>query len=298
MGDGRGRGDRGGSAGAGDLHADGRLRARVSRVRAQGAAGVRRQLMPDASFLDWPFFDDAHRTLARAIRKGAPALAALADGSSVATATRALVRTLGQEGWLRYVVPAAYGGVHERLDVRSLCILRESLAYASGLADFAFAMQGLGTGAITEYGSDELRQRYLPHIAAGAAVAAFAVSERDAGSDIAAMRATAQRDGDTFVIDGEKTWISNAGIADHYVVVCRFPEVGERGYAAFVVDADVQGLQVTETLNVNAPHVLGTLAFESCRVPGSALIGEAGGGLRVALGTLDIFRSTVGAAAL
>jgi acyl-CoA dehydrogenase len=254
--------------------------------------------MPDVSFLDWPFFDDAHRTLARAIRSGAPVLAALADGSSVATATRALVRTLGQDGWLRYVVPAAHGGVHERLDVRSLCILRESLAYASGLADFAFAMQGLGTGAITEYGSDELRHRYLPRVAAGAAVAAFAVSERDAGSDIAAMRAIAQRDGDTFVIDGEKTWISNAGIADHYVVVCRFPEAGERGYAAFVVDAAVPGLRVTETVDVNAPHVLGTVMFDACRVPGTALIGEAGGGLRVALGTLDIFRATVGAAAL
>jgi len=254
--------------------------------------------MPDASFLDWPFFDDAHRTLARAIRSGAPALAALADGGNVATATRSLVRTLGRDGWLRYVVPAAHGGIHERLDVRSLCIVREALAYASGLADFAFAMQGLGTGAITEYGSDELRQRYLPRVAAGAAVAAFAVSERDAGSDIGAMRATAQRDGDTFVIDGEKTWISNAGIADHYVVVCRFPEAGERGYAAFVVVAAVPGLRVTETVDVNAPHVLGTVSFDGCRVPGTALIGEAGGGLRVALGTLDIFRATVGAAAL
>jgi acyl-CoA dehydrogenase len=254
--------------------------------------------MADASFLDWPFFDDAHRTLARSIRRAAPGLAELADGGSVEAATHALVRTLGRDGWLRYVVPAAFGGFHDRLDVRSLCIMRESLAYVSGLADFAFAMQGLGTGAITEYGSDALRRRYLPRVAAGEAIAAFAVSERDAGSDIGAMRATARADGDGFVLDGEKTWISNAGIADHYVVVCRFPEAGERGYAAFVVDAAAPGLEVTETVEVNAPHVLGTIVFQGCRVAGSALIGEAGGGLRVALGTLDIFRATVGAAAL
>jgi alkylation response protein AidB-like acyl-CoA dehydrogenase len=254
--------------------------------------------MADASFLDWPFFDGGHRTLAARVRGAAPGLAELAAGDDADAATRALVRALGRDGWLRYVVPTAFGGVHDRLDVRSLCIVRESLAYASGLADFAFAMQGLGTGAITEYGSDALRARYLPRVAAGDAIAAFAVSERDAGSDIGAMRATARGDGNAFVLDGEKTWISNAGIADHYVVVCRFPEGGERAYAALVVDADVPGLRVVERLEVNAPHVLGTIAFDGCRVPGSALIGAAGGGMRVALGTLDIFRATVGAAAL
>ena len=254
--------------------------------------------MPDSTYLDWPFFDDAHRGLARAIRAAAPRYGALAHEGDVDGATRALVRALAADGWLRYVVPSAHGGAHARLDVRSICILRESLAYVAGLADFAFAMQGLGTGAISEFGTEAQRQRYLPPVLSGEAVAAFAVSERDAGSDIAAMRTTARRDAGGFVLDGEKTWISNAGIADHYLVVGRFPEAGERGYAAFMVDAATAGLRVSERLVVSAPHVLGTLVLESCRVPADALVGEPGAGLRVALATLDIFRTTVGAAAL
>jgi acyl-CoA dehydrogenase len=254
--------------------------------------------MPDSTFLDWPFFDAEHRDLARAIRAAAPRIAETGEIDDVDDASRRLVRSLAAGGWLRYVVPAAWGGAHERLDVRSLCVLRESLAYHSGLADFAFAMQGLGTGAITEYGTDKQRERYLPAVVHGDSIAAFAVSEADAGSDLAAMQCTARSDGDTFVIDGEKTWISNAGIAAHYVVVCRYPEAGDRGYIALIVDADAAGLAVTERIQVNAPHVLGTLRFDECRVPATQLIGGAGGGLRVALGTLDIFRSTVGAAAL
>jgi acyl-CoA dehydrogenase len=254
--------------------------------------------MPDSTFLTWPFFDDAHRTLAREIRVAAPEIARAADSLDVDVATRAAVRALGAGGWLRHVAPAAYGGVRERLDVRSICIIRETLAYASGLADFSFAMQGLGTGAITEFGSDAQRDRYLPPVMRGEAVAAFAVSERDAGSDIAAMQATARADGDGFVLDGEKTWISNAGIADHYVIVCRQPEAGERGFAAFVIDADTPGLGISARIDMNAPHVLGTLRLDGCRVPASAMIGAAGAGLKVALGTLDIFRATVGAAAL
>ena len=258
--------------------------------------------MPDRTYLDWPFFDDAHRTLAAGIAAAAPAIAkhaepADADGA-VDEASRTLVRALGAGGWLRHVVPAAHGGASDRLDVRSICLVREALAFHSGLADFAFAMQGLGTGAISEFGSEPQRQRYLPPVARGERIAAFAVSERAAGSDIGAMQATARRAGDAFVLNGEKTWISNAGIADHYVVVCRYPEDGERAYAAFVVDADTPGLRVSERVRVNAPHVLGTLAFDDCHVPADALIGEAGGGLRVALGTLDVFRTTVGAAAL
>jgi acyl-CoA dehydrogenase len=255
--------------------------------------------MADSSYLTWPFFAAEHRDLATRIGAAAPGIVQAEEhADSVDTASRALVRALGDDGWLRYAVPAAYGGAHERLDVRSFCIVREALAYRSGLADFAFAMQGLGSGAIMEYGSDALRRLYLPRVLRGEAIAAFAVSERDAGSDLAAMTTTARRDGDAFVIDGEKAWISNAGIADFYVVVCRYPEAGERGYVAFVVDADTPGLRVTERITVNAPHVLGTLTFEQCRVEGTALIGEAGAGLKVALGTLDIFRSTVGAAAL
>lgn len=254
--------------------------------------------MPDSSYLDWPFLDSAHRELAHAVRRAAPGIAAAAGDDDVDVGTRAAVAALGAGGWLRYVVPAAHGGARDRLDVRSLCLIREALAYHSGLADFAFAMQGLGTGAITEYGSDAQRRRYLPPVLRGEAVAAFAVSERDAGSDIAAMQASARRDGDAFVLAGEKTWISNAGVADHYVIVCRHPERGERGYSAFVVDAGTAGLTVSERIDVNAPHVLGTIALDDCRVPASALIGEAGAGLKIALGTLDIFRPTVGAAAL
>jgi acyl-CoA dehydrogenase len=254
--------------------------------------------MPDTSFLGWPFFDDAHRVLARDIRRAAPDIAAAAGDDDVDVGTRAAVRALGDGGWLRHVIPAAYGGVRDRLDVRSLCLVREALAYHSGLADFAFAMQGLGSGAITEFGSDAQRRRYLPAVMSGDAVAAFAVSERNAGSDIGAMQATARSGGDAYILDGEKTWISNAGVADHYVVVCRYPEAGDRGYAAFIIDATTPGLAVTARINVNAPHVLGTITLSECRVPAGALIGEPGAGLKIALGTLDIFRSTVGAAAL
>jgi acyl-CoA dehydrogenase len=254
--------------------------------------------MSDSTFLDWPFFDDAHRELVRDIRQAAPTIARAAETYDVDVATRAAVRALGAGGWLRYVAPAAHGGVRDRLDLRSVCLIRESLAYVGGLADFAFAMQGLGTGAITVFGTEAQRTRYLPPVIRGEAVAAFAVSERDAGSDIAAMRATSRADGDGFVLDGEKMWISNAGIADHYVIVCRHPEAGERGYAAFILDADTPGLGISARVDLNAPHVLGTLRLDSCRVPGSALIGTAGAGLKVALGTLDIFRATVGAAAL
>jgi acyl-CoA dehydrogenase len=254
--------------------------------------------MADTTFLDWPFFDGVHRELAGRIRAAATGLAAAGESGDVDEASRALVRRLGADGWLRHVVPASCGGISDRLDVRSICIIREALARESGLADFAFAMQGLGTGSISEYGTKEQQQRWLPPVVRGEAIAAFALSERDAGSDVAAMTTTARRTDDGFVIDGEKTWISNAGIANHYVVITRFPEAGDRGFAAFIVDGAAPDLHVTERLRVNAPHVLGTLRFDGCRVPVDALIGEAGGGLRVALGTLDIFRATVGAAAL
>jgi acyl-CoA dehydrogenase len=254
--------------------------------------------MADTSYLDWPFFDDGHRALAAGVRGAAPGLAALVRDDDVDGSTRTLVRALGEGGWLRCVVPAAYGGARDGLDVRTLCLVREALAYRSGLADFAFAMQGLGTGAITRYGTDAQRARYLPPVLRGERIAAFAVSERAAGSDPGAMRTVSRATGGGFVIDGEKTWISNAGIADHYLLVCRYPEAGERGFAAFIVDADTPGVQITERIRVNAPHVLGTVVFHACHVPAAALIGEAGGGLRVALGTLDAFRPTVGAAAL
>ncbi|HST62557.1 MAG TPA: acyl-CoA dehydrogenase family protein [Longimicrobium sp.] len=255
--------------------------------------------MPDRTFLTWPFFTDEHRALAAELdafveREIAP----LPHGDDVDATCRMLVRRLGEAGVLRLAVPAPFGGVHARLDVRSLCLARETLARANGLADFAFAMQGLGTGPISLFGSQALRERYLPPVAAGERIAAFALSEPDAGSDVAAMTTTARRVDGGYEIDGTKTWISNAGIADHYVVFCRFPEAGERAFAAFVVDADNPGLRISERIEVIAPHPLGTLALEGCRVGADALVGEAGAGMRVALGTLDVFRSTVGAAAL
>jgi acyl-CoA dehydrogenase len=256
--------------------------------------------MPDRTFLSWPFFSDEHRALAAElevfVRQEVASLPHVE--TSVDAACRALVRVLGEGGWLMHAVTAPHGGASKRLDVRTLCLVRETLARAWGLADFAFAMQGLGTGPITLFGSDALRERYLPLVASGERIAAFALSEPDAGSDVAAMTTTARRVDGGFVIDGVKTWISNAGIADHYVVFCRFPEAGERGYAAFVVDADNPGLRVAERIDVIAPHPLGRVQLTECRVSADALVGEAGAGMRVALGTLDVFRPTVGAAAL
>jgi alkylation response protein AidB-like acyl-CoA dehydrogenase len=256
--------------------------------------------VPDRSFLSWPFFDDAHRKLAGDIDEwAAKEIAPLAededDADKVATEC---VRRLGKGGWLRYVVPKAWGGMHERLDVRSLCLIRETLARYAGLADFAFAMQGLGTGPISSAGSDALKKRYLPGVSAGEKIAAFAISEADAGSDVTAMRTSARLDGESYVIDGEKTWISNAGIADHYIVFCRLSGGAERSFIALMVDKDNPGLQVTERVEVTAPHPLGTVTFTGCRVGSDAVVGDPGHGLRVALETLDTFRPTVGAAAL
>ena len=249
--------------------------------------------------LAWPFFEESHRSLARAVEAWAGReLGGEPDGGDLDARCRGLVRRLGEGGWLRYVVPAAYGGAHERVDIRSLCVIRETLARHDPLAEFCFALQGLGTGPLSLHGSDDLRRRYLPAVARGERIAAFALSEREAGSDVAATRTTARLDGGDYVIDGEKTWISNAGIADHYVVFCRMPAAGERGFGAFMVDAGTPGLAVTGRIDVIAPHPLGTIAFDGCRVPAGALIGEAGKGLRVALGTLDVFRATVGAAAV
>ncbi|MEW5930526.1 MAG: acyl-CoA dehydrogenase family protein [Gemmatimonadota bacterium] len=256
--------------------------------------------MPDRTFLHWPFFEDVHRQVVDELEAWVEAEPTVRepDHRDVDAACRGLVRRLGEAGWLRYALPMPYGVLGARLDVRTLCLVRETLARASGLADFAFAMQGLGTGPVSLFGTDAQRGRWLPPVAAGEAVAAFALSEPEAGSDVGAMATTARRDGDGFVIDGRKTWISNAGIADHYVVFARFPEAGERGFAALVVEADNPGLRVSGRIETVAPHPLGTVEFEGCRVGADALVGEPGGGLRVALGTLDVFRSTVGAAAL
>jgi acyl-CoA dehydrogenase len=215
-------------------------------------------------------------------------------------ACRARVAALGQAQFLRAVVPAAYGGLSETLDVRTLCLAREILAARDGLADFAFAMQGLGTGSISIAGSEAMKARILPGIGEGRRIAAFALSEKEAGSDVAAMATTAVPDGNGHVrIDGEKTWISNGGIADHYVVFARSGEAaGARGLSAYLVEADNPGLTIAERIDVIAPHPLATLRLEGCRIPAENRIGGPGDGFKVAMATLDIFRSTVGAAAL
>jgi len=257
--------------------------------------------MSDKTYLDLPFFDDAHRALERELDAWCGKNLGDVDHHDADAACRALVRQLGQAGWLRYCVPAAFGGALPALDSRALCLLRETLARHDGLADFAFAMQGLGSGAITLAGSDAVRERYLPRVAKGEAIAAFALSEPDAGSDVAAMQCSAKLsdDGTHYVLDGAKTWISNGGIADFYCVFARTAEApGARGITAFVVDADTPGLTIAERIDVIAPHPLATLRFDNCRVPAGNRLGESGQGFKVAMMTLDIFRASVAAAAL
>ena len=257
--------------------------------------------MADRSFLAWPFFDDDHRRLAADLESWVAAEIAPHehDESDVDALSRRFVAMLGAAGWLRYAVPAEFGGIHAKLDVRSLCLIRETLARISGLADFAFAMQGLGSASIALHGTPELKRRYLPGVCAGTRIAAFALSEPEGGSDVAALRTNARRDGADYVLNGRKTWISNGGIAGHYVVFARTGEApGAKGLSAFVVDADAPGLRIAERIEVIAPHPLATLAFENCRVGADHLIGRPGEGFKIAMATLDIFRATVGAAAL
>jgi len=256
--------------------------------------------MSDLEHLKWPFFDAWHETFTREIDVWAGgSLPGLMNDRSVDGSCRAIVSSLGKAGWLKHAVPSAWGGASETLDVRTLCLARETLAQHAGLADFAYAMQGLGSGAITFFGNEALCRRYLPRVASGEAIAAFALSESEAGSDVAAMAMTAERDGDSYILNGEKTWISNAGLADFYTVFARTGEApGAHGLSAFIVDADTPGLEVSERIDITAPHPLGTLVFNNCRIPAERMIGESGKGFRIAMATLDVFRPTVGAAAL
>lgn len=255
--------------------------------------------MPDAGFLDWPFFDAARREHAARLEAWAGANLAPGEPGDVDAACRGLVAALGEAGWLRACVPASHGGLYDRLDVRTLCLSREILARHRGLADFSFVMQGLGSGPIGLFGTDAQKDAYLPGIAAGRAIAAFALSEPEAGSDVAALAMTAERDGDAWVLNGEKTWISNGGIADVYTVIARTGEApGAKGLSAFVVEASAPGLSVAERIEVSAPHPLARLSFADCRIPAECLIGEPGQGFKIAMGNLDVFRATVGAAAL
>jgi acyl-CoA dehydrogenase len=257
--------------------------------------------MMDLSHLAWPFFADWHRRFAVGLAQWTEQnIRHEYDHNDIDQACRDLVRALGDAGWLKAVVPAAYGGLSPNVDVRALCLAREILAWHHGLADFAFAMQGLGTGSLTLFGSDALKAKYLPAVRDGRRIAAFALSEPGAGSDVGALATTARSAGaDQVRIDGIKTWISNGGIADHYVVFARSGEgPGTKGLSAFVVDANTPGLSVAERIDVIAPHPLATLRFQDCRVPLTQRLGGPGDGFKVAMATLDIFRSSVGAAAL
>lgn len=259
--------------------------------------------MADTTFLDWPFFDDSHRRLAGEIDHWC-ATHLPVDHTDIDGACRELVARLGRDGWLEQT--AIEDPAVDTLDVRSLCLMRETLARHDGLADFAFAMQGLGTGAISLYGSPERRQ-WLSKTRAGEAIAAFALSEPKSGSDVANLDMTATREGDDYLLDGEKTWISNGGIADVYTVFARTGEgsdgssaggPGAKGLSAFLVPADTPGLEIAERIETIAPHPLARLRFDQARLPASALIGKSGEGFKIAMSVLDIFRSTVGAAAL
>jgi acyl-CoA dehydrogenase len=264
--------------------------------------------------LEWPFFEPRHRALHAQLARWLEddplslpePLPPHATQAQLDAHCRDWVQALGEAGWLRHAVGGtAFGGASDALDTRTLCLLRETLAAHDGLADFAFAMQGLGSGAITLAGTPALKERYLPRVARGQSIAAFALSEPDAGSDVAAMAMTARRDGNHWILDGEKTWISNGGIADFYVVFARevppgaTPEArGTGSIAAFVVDAETPGFEVAERIDVMAPHPLARLAFRECRIPAGHCLAEAGAGFKLAMRTLDVFRTSVAAAAL
>jgi acyl-CoA dehydrogenase len=249
-------------------------------------------------FLAWPFFEPRHRAWRdRVAAFAASAVSALVDHDDADGSCQRLVSALGEAGLLAPAVALSEG---ERLDVRTLCLTRETLAAADGLADFAFALQGLGSGPVSLFGSTEQRRRWLPEVVAGRAIAAFALTEAESGSDVAAISLAAVPDGNDHVrLTGEKTYISNGGIADHYVVFARTGEApGARGLSAFMVPAEAPGLTIAERIETIAPHPLARLRFEGCRVPVADRIGEAGEGFKIAMATLDVFRSTVGAAAL
>jgi len=248
--------------------------------------------------LDWPFFEDRHRALDRDVRAWLVAQSQH-DEDDVDAACRAWVRALVEGGFLRHCVPAAYGGVSGEIDSRSLCLMRERLAEHDGLADFSFAMQGLGSGAIALEGSEMQRTQWLPRVARGEAIAAFALSEPDAGSDVAAMTMRAHPTKEGYCLEGAKTWISNGGIADFYSVFARTSdESGTRGISCFLVPAATRGLAIAERLHVMAPHPLARLEFDGCAVSADAMIGMPGIGFKLAMRTLDIFRTSVAAAAV
>jgi acyl-CoA dehydrogenase len=261
--------------------------------------------MNSAAHLAWPFFDEAHRVFKTQLQDWTTKQFADLHGhdesrDAIDRECVSLVKALGQGGWLKPAIAGKqHGGASEVIDTRTICLLREELAWHHGLADFAFAMQGLGSGAISLKGTPEQQAAYLPRVAKGEALAAFALSEPDAGSDVAAMQCSALATADGYRLNGLKTWISNGGIADFYVVFARTGEApGARGISAFIVDADSHGLEIAERIDVVAPHPLATLHFNNVLVPHAKRIGAAGEGFKVAMATLDVFRTSVAAASL
>ena len=253
----------------------------------------------DRSFLEWPFFDDGHRRLADELEDWCVREIPHEHFDDTDAECRALVAKLGEGGWLRYCVPHAFGGHAEELDVRSLALIRETLARHSGLADYAFAMQGLGSGTISLFGTTEQKRSYLPAVATGRKIAAFALTEPVTGSDVANLVTEAVEVDGGYEVNGAKTYISNGGIADFYILFARTGEAsGAKGISAFIVDADTAGLDASERIEVIAPHPLATLRFDRMKLPATALLGTSGRGFQQAMATLDIFRTTVGAAAL
>ena len=248
--------------------------------------------------LNLPFFDEEHRAFSAGLEAWLDDVAVADDESNAAATSRAWVRALAEGGWLRACVPGAYGGVRAQLDVRTLCLARERLAYRSALGDFAFAMQGLGGGPIALCGSAELKRRYLAEIAAGRCIAAFALSELEAGSDAGALTTRARRENGGYVLDGEKAWISNAGIANLYVVFARTGDDGPKGLSAFAVDAASKGCRAEKPIETISPHPLGSLQLDGVAVSEECRIGQEGEGFKIAMTVLDVFRSTVGAAAV
>ncbi|MDG1437668.1 MAG: acyl-CoA dehydrogenase family protein [Emcibacteraceae bacterium] len=253
----------------------------------------------DQTYLEWPFFEDHHRILAADLEAWCQSNLIKLDHSDVDSACKKILKLLADGGWLKYAVPKSYGGIFDELDVRSLCLIRETLARHDGLADFVFAMQGLGSGTISLFGTETIKNDYLPAVSQGEKMAAFALTELESGSDVANMTTSAELVDDHYVINGAKTLISNGGIADYYVLFARTGDApGAKGISAIVVDADTPGLEITERIEVIAPHPLATITFKNCKITKEKLLGVSGSGFKAAMATLDIFRSTVGAAAL
>ncbi|MGC1107676.1 MAG: acyl-CoA dehydrogenase family protein [Candidatus Acidiferrales bacterium] len=252
------------------------------------------------SAIDWPFFEQRHRVLAFGVADWAGKNLSRARHDDVDAACKEIVRKLGEAGWIAHAVGGeAFGGAADAIDTRAICVIREALAYQSGLADFVFALQGLGSGAISLFGTDEQKKKYLPRVVNGTAIAAFALSEPEAGSDVASMGCAARADGDRYILNGQKTWISNGGIADFYVAFARTGEAtGAKGITAFIVEPGMAGFEIAERLEVMTPHPLARIRFTNCAVSASQRLGETGQGFKIAMSTLDVFRTSVAAAAV